>query len=719
MTNPRFKTIPPTTSLQDLVDIQSNWDKADADLTATEQSVTQHKVSIAAHNATAIVFTPGTSGMNATTADGAIKELNSRTDNLVLNAGNSNPEIVDGRYDRFEDYVYGTIGKRMDSILLRVTDQRTPIYPVRFLAKLGTFETGVAATFPSARIESDSLGEGAGVTSGVKKWHYKAMVEGSTVEYITGKIGQNLSIPTKFALGTSIACARNGIGGSTSPLGMARIAAHVYKPDPTYSTSDILDVVNNNAACDLLIICYGNNEYVEVGMNKFKWFIEETIRAAKSQGIDVMLIVPHDRATGTVGQRTLDQNSLKQAQNIILSLAEYYGCGVMDMRARFRQLVNDGLETADTLFPYNGDEFGALATDNVHTNNRGQEYYALELLNSLPSFDEIKINPQQQLATRLPNRIYRQPSFFVNVNRWKLVFDNEASFTTVSSTAYGNSVNYPSTRSLFGKSDIYWKLQNSGEKVRFRGLGGSVGVLFMKQSSEGSATVKVNGILAVTVSFTAQSEKEYLYFVGNNYGYQEILNIDIEWASGVIGVSGILVGAARDPHHIDSHPSSIVSFTGSWADNATFKETTTQNDSFSVTFLGTGLILDLPLGSDYGIVSVSVDGGAATTIDGYSSSAVNSKIRKAASGLAYGIHTAVLTVSTKNASSTGYRCKVRNYRAIDQRIDAEVYETLTASGVTLYVPEDRQGTVTSADSVAPGQISVSATRQKYRTSILN
>lgn len=615
------------------------------------------------------------------------------------------------------DYGKAALSKIGD--ITRKTKEFIPPFPTRFWSKLVTKEMGVVSTFPVVRIEGDSLGEGSGSSSGAKKWNYKVFVPDSKIEYIKGKIGDNLSIVNKFDLGTSVTCNRNAIGGSTSPLALARLTAHVYKPDAIYSTSDILDKPKKEAGCDLLILSYGNNDYAdEVGMVKLKWFLEEVIRSAKSQGIDVLLIVPHDRGTGTAGSRTLDRNSLKDAQQIILALAGYYGCSVLDMRSRFRQLVDDGIETADTLFPFAGDEFGAVATDNVHTNNRGQEYYALELLNILPSFEEVKTVPKNTLST-LPPRIYRQPNFFVGVNRWKMIFDNEAAQTTATSVNYGNSGNYPSTRSLFSKSDTYWKLQASGDKVRFRGIGSSVGILFMKQSTASSVNIKVNGVQTATVSFAAQSEKEYLYFVGNNIGQQSTLNIDIEWISGSVGVSGILLGSSRDPHHITSHPTSIVNFTGTWADNSTFKETTTQNDSFSISFIGTGLLADLPLGTDYGQLSISVDGGTVNNLDLYASSAITTKIQKIVSGLTYGTHTAVITVTSKNSSSTGYRCKVRNYRPIDERIDADVYETLVVNGVTLYVPEDKNGIITNAESSVLGQIGISSTKQKYRTTISN
>lgn len=102
--------------------------------------------------------------------------------------------------------------------------------------------------------------------------------------------------------------------------------------------------------------------------------------------------------------------------------------------------------------------------------------------------------------------------------------------------------------------------------------------------------------------------------------------------------------------------------TGTWtivADSAAsggaFTFSSTTDDYVVIGFVGTGLDLITVPTSDSGIVGVSVDGGAETTLDLYSASIVNQKAFSLASGLAYGYHQIKIRVTgTKNASSTGY-----------------------------------------------------------------
>jgi len=77
------------------------------------------------------------------------------------------------------------------------------------------------------------------------------------------------------------------------------------------------------------------------------------------------------------------------------------------------------------------------------------------------------------------------------------------------------------------------------------------------------------------------------------------------------------------------------------------------------TFTGTEAALVSSLGPDRGLVTISVDGGTAKTIDLYALSVQKSTVIGSISGLTAGRHT--LTVSapgTKNASSTGTRVDV-------------------------------------------------------------
>jgi hypothetical protein len=76
-------------------------------------SIAAHEADTTAHNATAIVFTPAGSGISATNVDGAIKEQESRIDNLIIH-GDSGPEAADARMSSPYGVTYPTLKDRVD-----------------------------------------------------------------------------------------------------------------------------------------------------------------------------------------------------------------------------------------------------------------------------------------------------------------------------------------------------------------------------------------------------------------------------------------------------------------------------------------------------------------------------------------------------------------------------------------------------------------------------
>jgi hypothetical protein len=603
--------------------------------------------------------------------------------------------------------------ERGDTLQQRLRALPTPRPLPRFNAALRAYvESGYA---PSVRICGDSIAESSGSTSGATKWHFKLFVPTQVFQLLPGRQGETCSLSDIFSI-PGIAVQRNAIPGASSPLALARMA-HLYKPHATLSQFDELVKPNPSIGADLLILSYGNNEYASwEGMAKFAWHYEETIRAALARGVEVVILIPHDRATGVVGSRTLDRTIISRSQDIGLRLAQYYGCAVVNMRDRFRQLVDDGIQTVDQLFPYVGDPYGYAATDNVHCNNLGLEYYAAEFLPLFTRFGDTEFpTVAAPVPTVLPKRLFRQANYFMNVNRWKLVLDRTSGTGTVTTATHPGNVRTPP---MFGYPDQYLMMTQAGDEANFRLVGNGLGVLFSKQAVPGSAEVLVNGVkVGDTVVFNGESEKEYLYWVASNVASQQgnsrKVDVKVRWVSGQIGVVGILVSDARNAGHL-TYSTDFATLTGTWSDNGTFKRTSTQNDYVEFEVIGTGMALDMPMGPAYGRVTVRVDGVDSHTIDLYSVGSVSTFQFLVAKGLAWGRHTIRLTVADKNASSSGYTFDWRNLTMLDEDLDRTSYSTRAVTGQTLSVPEDRAGRITASTPGAAG-IVTPTTRLLYTT----
>ena len=660
---------------------------------------------IAEHDqASEITFTP-TGGIAATNVQSAIAELDSEAAKLA--------DLASTAAGKGAALVGTTSGETVQYAL----DNTPPNRPIpRFNSVLRGYQQGLSA--PTVRIEGDSLPAGSGATSGAEQWHFKAFVSGQTFEWLPGRTGQYCNLCDLYDV-PGIAVARNALPGSVCAGVLGRLSNY-YQPDASFSQFDQLVSPAPAISQDLVFVGFGNNEgAANMGAAKFSWFLEETIRQLVSRGKEVIYMVPHDRATGTVGSRTLDRAVLATMQDVGLRIANYYGVGVMNMRDRFRQLVDDGVQTVDQLFPFVGDPYGSPALDNVHCNNLGQEYYVAELLSLLTPAGSVEFVTQTApLAPVMPNRLFRQANYFMNVNRWKMIFAREAGSvgTLTTATQPDNSRTPP----MFGLPDQYLMLSASGDKAIYRMVGNGFGILFSKQPVAGSAGIYVNGVLTDTVSFNAESEKEYMYWsssnVASSQGQKRNAAIEVRWISGSIGAVGLMASDARNPGQY-TYDTGFATLTGTWADSGTFKRTTTQNDYVEFEVIGTGMALDLPRGADYGIVTVKVNGTDTHTIDLYSVGTVTTVNTLVARGLAWGKHTIRLTVATKNASSSGYKFDWRLFSPLDEDLDRTSYATRAISGQSLRVPEDRGGTVTTSDISAAGLIAIT-TKLLYSTPLI-
>jgi hypothetical protein len=103
-------------------------------------SIAAHEADTTAHNATAIVFTPAGSGISATNVDGAIKEQESRIDNLIIH-GDSGPEAADARMSSPYGVTYPTLKDRVDHTDAELIAQKAETTPYSQFNLVSDFNT--------------------------------------------------------------------------------------------------------------------------------------------------------------------------------------------------------------------------------------------------------------------------------------------------------------------------------------------------------------------------------------------------------------------------------------------------------------------------------------------------------------------------------------------------------------------------------------------------
>ena len=160
---------------------------------------------------------------------------------------------------------------------------------------------------------------------------------------------------------------------------------------------------------------------------------------------------------------------------------------------------------------------------------------------------------------------------------------------------------------------------------------------------------------------------------------------------------------------VDDRDSSV-KYVGNWGDwgeavnyNSTIKylESPTGGETATLEFIGTGIQVIVCNATNRGKYSVTIDGVDKGEIDTYSATTERQKVGFTETGLDFGKHTIVLTVTnTKNQSATGTKVELDAFKIFYSRgIPAESVTVSSASGAKVIAAEN--GTLQMKAVVAP------------------
>jgi lysophospholipase L1-like esterase len=131
------------------------------------------------------------------------------------------------------------------------------------------------------------------------------------------------------------------------------------------------------------------------------------------------------------------------------------------------------------------------------------------------------------------------------------------------------------------------------------------------------------------------------------------------------------------------------------------RKSSTVGDYVDITWYGTSLCFAVETGTDRGMVTEVTDGGSTTTHDGYASTA--SYLYRWTGAKAVGWHTTRLTVTTKNASSSGQTIALGNFKTTIPP-DASIAYVAVSGGETM--PLHGRWRVAAIDRVVSGSPSL-------------
>jgi C1A family cysteine protease len=221
-----------------------------------------------------------------------------------------------------------------------------------------------------------------------------------------------------------------------------------------------------------------------------------------------------------------------------------------------------------------------------------------------------------------------------------------------------------STSSASGSS--YTRSSSSSASAAFAFNGTSVSLIATKGSSMGKANVSIDGGTATVVDLSSTSTAVYQQTVFAAAGLTAGLHtVKITWYSGntsgkyidldAVDIVGTIATAQR-VEQTDSHLQYATTWTTVSGSSYSGSSIATVNAASSVTIKFTGASLNVIAAKAraYGKMSISLDGGTATTVDLYSYSTSYKQTVWKSGLLVPGSHTVKITwLSTKNSSATG------------------------------------------------------------------
>jgi hypothetical protein len=208
----------------------------------------------------------------------------------------------------------------------------------------------------------------------------------------------------------------------------------------------------------------------------------------------------------------------------------------------------------------------------------------------------------------------------------------------------------------------------TGDSISYTFTGTDVEWLAPTSNNYGYANVKLDGTTVATnvsgYSATASHGSQVMYSAVGLSNTTHTLTIVVDGTKPA-GSSGTYVAidaiVAGNPTYYNNNNAALT-YTGSWT-YATYGTDYAGDESYSattgnkVTFTFTGNAIQWlgSYASNHGYASVSLDGGAATSVDTYASTSIPQSVLYSATGLSQGTHTLTITVAgTKDSGSSGY-----------------------------------------------------------------
>lgn len=538
--------------------------------------------------------------------------------------------------------------------------------------------------------------------------------------------------------------ANYGVGGTTTANNAGYFAFNNDNTDRTPTRNSIFGTVSSITPPNVVIMMTLRNDISQdlngtLSRNDAADLLRAQLNTLKKQNVDVIFITDPPQiniTTGALLDGTAPGSTWMNHYQDALRICSEEGASVVDVWAYFINLMNQGI----SLINYN--------SDGTHPNDAGH------LLIAQLAF----------LCITSPSQ-YAQTSFYdhaATLGKCLLVsaFNNPTpAFGVTAATTVAGSPLGPTARQIVrnaGGTINAFQLGTPNKGMCFQSPMGAKGVIVTylqdPTSTVGSFTISQRGTLlypsgnptTTSVSTAGSFFREYsTYFpIPANGATTDMSNNTLQISNTASsGSSEIYI---QNVVFVIPEITSVHDYTfagavevGTWSDatatanataalpcgyaTGTVRSSSSVGDTVTFKWYGTDLTCAIEEGTGNGMISAVTDGGSAVVADCYSAGATTPTLFGTSSplarGLTNGFHTTVITIATKNPSSSANLVKIGYYRASTWLPDPSSKYVTAVVGETIQIPQ-YFGSVSidkvisgspALSSFVPGQATISIT----------
>lgn len=529
--------------------------------------------------------------------------LDNTFNQLIINAGSSNAEIVAARGTEV------SLPIRMDKHAAELAEIATEtIYSNKVIVRHTHLDKHTTiGNYIDWFVTGDSIGEGAGSSSYPNTWYWK--LAGQLQVYF------NRGTTSDWA---GLICAT---GGQSIP-NVIPYLSHNLTTEPNSMVSEKSSAYNYHA----WVVCTGRNDCTSMSLSDFKKLYRLAVRQGIRAGIDVICMT--EPPSINTSDWSINDPYYPEYAQAIRDIAADEGASLVDVHKDFLEQYNvygisPQILMADVAHP---NDAGHLRISNLMFSC----FTAPSDSKTYKDFDDeylLKCIPQTQF-----NMGTDQAISVVTANTARGLWKGSLTAVKIASGAT-LSISMPS---------IDWDYMI---------------VTFINKLSTGTATVQsptgFNVQTGITFSSDYTREVSHLIKTTNTTTLSKN-SISIIASGGDVYVSGITVIA---PEITTIHPVIKGNEVGTWATatlfpSLSFRESNIVGNTITVEWYGTNLVLCTAKGQRQGIVSITTDDLSPVSFDMYSASALYTNRIGHYLPLDLGYHKTVIKVETKNASAT-------------------------------------------------------------------